>query len=82
MNKIKKFKYVLAGGINEIDDANYIIKNLKNNNIDAISICELNIKSTLPFLLSSKIYIGNDTGFMHLSGCFEFNLLVFLDEHL
>lgn len=70
LNKIKKFKYVLAGGINEIDDANYIIKNLKNNNIDAISICELNIKSTLPFLLSSKIYIGNDTGFMHLSGCF------------
>ncbi|MAK12347.1 MAG: hypothetical protein CMI73_01545 [Candidatus Pelagibacter sp.] len=70
LNQIKKFKFVLAGGKNEAEDANYIIKNLKNNNIEAISVCELNIKSTLPFLMGSKLYVGNDTGFMHLSGCF------------
>ncbi len=69
INKIKNFKIILAGGKEEINDANYIIKCLGVNNIDAESICELKIKSTIPFLLSSKLYVGNDTGFMHLSGC-------------
>ena len=69
INKIKNLKIILAGGKDEINDADYIIKILANKNINAVSICDLKIKSTLPFLLSSKLYVGNDTGFMHLSGC-------------
>ncbi len=69
LNEKNNFRYIIAGGKNEIKDCDYIIKNLKLKNIDAISLCDLNIKSTLPFLASSKFYVGNDTGFMHLSGC-------------
>ena len=69
LNEKKKFQILIAGGKYEIEDANYIIQNLKSKNIDAISLCNLDIKSSLPFLTSSKLYVGNDTGFMHLSGC-------------
>ena len=68
INKIKNLKIILAGGKDEINDANYIIKNLTTANIVSESICDLKIKSTLPFLLSSKLYVGNDTGFIS-SGC-------------
>ena len=36
-------------------------------NIGAKSLCEYKIDECIDFLVQSKIYIGNDTGFMHLS---------------
>tara|TARA_B100000963_G_scaffold293247_1_gene263614 strand:+ start:1122 stop:2039 length:918 start_codon:yes stop_codon:yes gene_type:complete len=69
LNKRKSFKILIAGGKNETEDADYITKHLKTKNIETISLCNFDIKSTLPFLASSKFYVGNDTGFMHLSGC-------------
>lgn len=69
LNEKKNYKFIIAGGKNESEDSDYIIRNLKSKYINAISLCDLNIRSTLPFLVSSKFYVGNDTGFMHLSGC-------------
>jgi len=59
--------FYLAGGNNEIENqiANKIINEAKENRIE--SLCSLSIEEIMPIINSSKLYIGNDTGFMHLS---------------
>ncbi len=37
----------------------------KENRVE--SLCSLSIEEIMPIINSSKLYIGNDTGFMHLS---------------
>ena len=63
----KKIKFYLAGGNNEIENqiANKIINEVKENRAE--SLCSLSIEEIMPIINSSKLYIGNDTGFMHLS---------------
>ena len=63
----KNIKFCLAGGDNEIENqiANKIINEIKDNRIE--SLCSLSIEEIMPIINSSKLYIGNDTGFMHLS---------------
>jgi len=63
----KNIKFYLAGGNNEIENqiANKIINEIKDNKIE--SLCSLSIEEIMPIINSSKLYIGNDTGFMHLS---------------
>ena len=63
----KNIKFYLAGGNNEIENqiANKIINEVKDNRIE--SLCSLTIEEIIPIINSSKLYIGNDTGFMHLS---------------
>ena len=63
--KNNNYKFIIAGGVNEIDDFNLIKKCLEK--IELISLCEVNLAIAMSFMVSSKIYIGNDTGFMHLS---------------
>jgi heptosyltransferase-2 len=62
----KNIKFFLAGGNNEIENqiANKIIYEIKENSV--ISLCSLNIEDIFPIIKSSKLYVGNDTGFMHL----------------
>ena len=60
---------VIAGGKNELEDAKKIIFSFKNNkDIKIFNLCKKTIDESIPFLAKSKLYIGNDTGFMHLSG--------------
>jgi heptosyltransferase-2 len=63
----KNITFYLAGGNNEIENqiANKIINEIKDNRIE--SLCSLSIEEIIPIINSSKLYIGNDTGFMHLS---------------
>jgi heptosyltransferase-2 len=63
----KNIKFYLAGGNNEIENqiANKIINEIKDNRIE--SLCSLSIEKIMSIINSSKLYIGNDTGFMHLS---------------
>jgi heptosyltransferase-2 len=63
----KNIKFYLAGGNNDIENqiANKIINEIKENRID--SLCSLSIEEIMPIINSSKLYVGNDTGFMHLS---------------
>lgn len=63
----KNIKFYLAGGNNEIENqiANKIINEIKDNRIE--SLCSISIEEIMPIINSSKLYVGNDTGFMHLS---------------
>ena len=63
----KNITFYLAGGNNEIENqiANKIINETKENRVE--SLCSLSIEEIMPIINSSKLYIGNDTGFMHLS---------------
>jgi len=63
----KSITFYLAGGNNEIENqiANKIINGIKENRIE--SLCALSIAEIMPIIKSSKLYVGNDTGFMHLS---------------
>ena len=63
----KNITFYLAGGKNEIENqiANKIINEIKENRVE--SLCSLSIEEIMPIINSSKLYIGNDTGFMHLS---------------
>lgn len=56
---------ILAGGKFEMEEANFLISCFKTN---IISLCNLNLPDTLQYIQGSKLYLGNDTGFMHLSG--------------
>lgn len=70
INTKKKIEILLAGGPEEISDSKYIKKKLSNLKISAISLCEKKIVECVDPLSQSIMYIGNDTGFMHLSGVF------------
>jgi heptosyltransferase-2 len=63
----KNITFYLAGGNNEIENqiANKIINEAKENRVE--SLCSLSIEEIMPIINSSKLYVGNDTGFMHLS---------------
>ena len=63
----KNITFYLAGGNNEIENqiANKIINEAKENRVE--SLCSLSIEEIMPIINSSKLYIGNDTGFMHFS---------------
>ena len=60
-----KCKFYIAGGENDID----IIREFKNSNIgkDSFSFEKLNIKETLEYISNCDLYIGNDTGWAHIS---------------
>lgn len=56
---------VIAGGKDEIQDANKIMSYFPNN---SFSLCDINFPETIKFIQGAKFYVGNDTGFMHVSG--------------
>ena len=62
----KKYTFLIAGG--HYDLKNYLFLQKKLNYSKFISLCEMNISEAMKKIVSSKIYIGNDTGFMHISG--------------
>jgi heptosyltransferase-2 len=64
INKIKKYKFILAGGITEREISAQIIKAFPGESI--YSLCNKNIEESLNSLENAKCYIGNDTGFMHI----------------
>ena len=64
ITKIKKYTFLIAGGIDEQPVAAQLKK--KFLGIKIISLCEKSIKESINLIDGSKIYIGNDTGFMHL----------------
>ena len=79
LNEKKYLRILIAGGKNETQDADYIIKHLKSKNIETISLCDFDIKSTLPSLLQAQSF----TLVMILVLCIyldalELNPLVFL----
>lgn len=66
ISEVGNFKFIIAGGKNEKEDFEKI--KLSLSNLDLVSLCNLNISECIKFIYGSKLYIGNDTGFMHISG--------------
>tara|TARA_B100000989_G_scaffold288643_1_gene259556 strand:- start:49 stop:978 length:930 start_codon:yes stop_codon:yes gene_type:complete len=66
INKKKKYNFLLVAGISEKLLADEIIENL-NTNVNIESLCEKSIYDILTKIKNSKIYIGTDSAFMHLS---------------
>ena len=65
INEKIKCKFYLAGGKNDID----LINKFKNSSVgrDSLSFEKMNIKETLQYISGCDLYIGNDTGWAHIS---------------
>ena len=79
LNSKFKCKFFLAGGPNDED----LIQKITSSSIGdkCISFSKMNIGETLPIIGACQYYIGNDTGFGHLSsGCNLRSLFLFMDS--
>ena len=65
INEKIKCKFYLAGGKNDID----LINKFKNSSVgkDSLSFEKMNIKETLQYISNCNLYVGNDTGWAHIS---------------
>ena len=59
------YKFIILGGKDQNKDYE-IIKNNCDNTINIESFCNYNLQEIIKAISGSEIYIGNDTGFMHV----------------
>ncbi|MDA1197912.1 MAG: glycosyltransferase family 9 protein [Proteobacteria bacterium] len=65
LNKNKPCKFYLAGGQNDEElFKKFLSSSIANN---CISFKDLSISETLPIIKNSDMYIGNDTGWLHIA---------------
>ncbi len=77
--KIYKCKFYLALGKNDND----IEQKIMNSKIkDAcFSFANIGIKETLPIIKNADLYVGNDTGFLHISSALNINCIgIYVDS--
>ena len=79
INKIKPCKFYLAGGKNDHELFTKFLNSPIANN--CISFKDLSIQETLPIIKNCNIYIGNDTGWLHISSALNKKCLaLFMDS--
>ena len=72
-------KFYLAAGNNDGDLINEILNSKIGKN--CISFIDLKISETIPFIKSCDLYIGNDTGWLHISSALNIKCLaLFMDS--
>tara|TARA_B100001093_G_scaffold332711_1_gene317691 strand:- start:25 stop:981 length:957 start_codon:yes stop_codon:yes gene_type:complete len=74
-----KCKFYIAGGKNDTE----LIKNILNSKIGSLcfSFEYLKVKETLPIIKNCNLYIGNDTGWLHISSALGVkSLALFMDS--
>ena len=72
-------KFFLAGGINDANLINEIIKSSIGN--ACVSFSEMTIAETIPIINECNYYIGNDTGWGHISAALNLkSLFLFIDS--
>ena len=78
ISKKVRCKFYIAAGPNDID----LINKFKNSSIgkNSISFEKLSIKETLPIIKNCDVYIGNDTGFAHISVALKIKSLVIFTD--
>ena len=79
LNKKYDFRLILAGGPDDKIDATEIEKGLNIKNV--ISLCDLKLTSCLDYIQDGKLYIGNDTSFMHLAAGYGLKVTEYLEIH-
>jgi len=69
MNKIKPCKFYLAGGRNDEE----LFTKFLNSSIasNCISFKDLSISETLPIIKNCDMYVGNDTGWLHIASALD-----------
>ena len=79
INKRKPSKFYLAAGNNDKDLIDqFFVSELSNN---CISFKDLKISETLPIIKNCELYIGNDTGWLHISSALGVKCLaLFMDS--
>ena len=65
INNNFKCKFYLAGGKNDQELINLILASSVGPN--CISFANLKVKETMPIIKNCNLYIGNDTGWLHIS---------------
>ena len=79
LSKFKKVKFYIVAGKEDINLEEQIIESDLNGNIFFLS--DLTIKDILPIIKMSDCYIGNDTGFLHISAALGLKCLgIFIDS--
>ena len=65
LSKREKCKFYIAGGKNDIN----LINEFKKSNVweNSLSFESMNIKQTLNYISGCDLYVGNDTGWAHIS---------------
>ena len=79
LNKIHNCKFIIAAG----KDDKEIIGKIKNSEIgkNCFSLEKLSIQEILPIIKNCNLYIGNDTGFMHISSALGIKSIgIFVDS--
>jgi len=79
INKIKSCRFYLAGGKNDEKLFNQFISSPVGSK--CVSFKDLSIQETLPIIKNCNIYIGNDTGWLHISSALNRKCLaLFMDS--
>ena len=79
LNKIQNCKFIIAASKNDQE----IISKIKNSEIgkNCFSLENLSIQEILPIIKNCNLYIGNDTGFMHISSALGIKSIgIFVDS--
>jgi heptosyltransferase-2 len=79
LNKKKRCKFYLAGGQNDKN----LFKKFINSSVGSscVSFEDLTIQETLPIIKNCNIYIGNDTGWLHIASALNIkSLALFMDS--
>ena len=79
LNKKFSCRFYLAGGKNDKE----LVRKFLNSNIgsNCFSFCDLKIKETMPIIKNCNLYIGNDTGWLHISSALGVRCLaLFMDS--
>ena len=79
INKEKLCKFYLAGGKNDEE----LFKKFNSSSItkNCISFKDLTVQETLPIIQNCNIYIGNDTGWLHIASALKIRCLaLFMDS--
>ena len=78
INEKIKCKFYIAGGKNDID----LINKFKNSNVgkNSFSFEKMTIKESLQIISDCDLYIGNDTGWAHISVALKIKSLVIFTD--
>ena len=79
LNKKFKCKFFLAGGLNDENLIRAVIDS--SIGINCVSFSKMNIAETMPIIAACQYYIGNDTGWGHISSGLNLkSLFLFCDS--
>tara|TARA_B100000886_G_scaffold288537_1_gene213452 strand:- start:4634 stop:5584 length:951 start_codon:yes stop_codon:yes gene_type:complete len=79
LSKITNCKFLIAAGPKDDEIVDRFKKSVSNN--DFLSLADFKIRDMIPILKKANVYIGNDTGFLHICAALDKKCLgLFMDS--